>query len=134
MLCLFDYDIICHCSILTLCIRLLYLCKRLLFLCEVRMLCLFDYDIICHCSILIICLRILYLCLRILFLCEVRTLGLFDYDFGSCYPPKIGSNTSITIVYPAQLMLPDDHGSLVVTSISLQSHAHMVILSLWVMA
>ena len=53
---------------------------------------------------------------------------------GICYPPKIGSNTSITIVYPAQLMLPDDHGSLVVTSVCLQSHAHMVILSLWVMA
>ena len=48
--------------------------------------------------------------------------------------PEMGSNTSITIVYPAQLMLPDDHGSLVVTSICLQSHAHMVILSLWVMA
>ena len=45
-------------------------------------------------------------------------------------PPGIGSNTSITIIYPAQLMLPDNHGSLVVTSVCLQSVSHMVVVSL----
>ena len=53
---------------------------------------------------------------------------------GPVTPPGIGSNTSITIVYPAQLMVPDNHGSLVVTSVCLQSVALMVVVSLWVMA